>query len=128
MMHLRAAALGLVLLVGAGQSQAQSHAESDARSTGLPNKVQWKFNLDAGVGGFGFANSLYTEVRPDPSGNLGDNWAESFVKPALSGIYGLGKGELYGAVSAVGERTFAAPPSLVGDQASSFQPEDLYLG
>jgi hypothetical protein len=128
MMHLRAAALGLVLLVGAEQSQAQSPAESDARSTGLPNKVQWKFNLDAGIGGFGFAHSLYTEVRPDPSGNLGDNWAESFVKPALSGIYGLGKGELYGAVSAVGERTFAAPPSLVGDQASSFQPEDLYLG
>ncbi len=30
-------------------------------------------------------NSLYTDVRPDPSGNLSDNWVESFVKPALSG-------------------------------------------
>ena len=34
----------------------------------------------------------------------------------------------YGKVSAVGERTFAAPPSLVGEDASSFKVEDLSLG
>src|SRR3954451_3393420 len=113
MKHLRAVTLGVVLLVGAGRSQAQETEK--ARSTGLPNKVQWKFNFDAGLGGFGFAHSLYTNVRPDPSGDLSDNWAESYVKPALSGSYGLGKGELYGAVSAVVERPFAAPPTLVGD-------------
>src|SRR5215217_4464468 len=129
MMHLSAVTLGVVLLVGAGSAQAQETQETEeARSTGLPSKVQWKFNLDAGLGGFGFANSLYTNARPDPSGDLGDNWAESYVKPALSASYGLGQGELYGAVSAVGERTFSAPPPLVGDEASSFQPEDLYLG
>jgi hypothetical protein len=100
----------------------------EARTTGLPGNDHWTFNLDAGLGGFGFANSLYTDVRPDPSGNLGDNWAEGFAKPAISATFGLGDGEVYGKVSAVGERTFAAPPSLVGEDASSFKVEDLSLG
>jgi hypothetical protein len=94
----------------------------------LPRKEAWTFNLDLGLGGFGFANSLYTNVRPDPSGDLSDNWAESFAKPAISANFGLGQSELYGKISAVGERTFAAPPSLVGEDASSFQIEDLSLG
>jgi hypothetical protein len=94
----------------------------------LPKKGTWTFNLDIGLGGFGFANSLYTNVRPDPSGDLSDNWAESFAKPAVSASFGLGKSELYGQISAVGERTFAAPPTLVGEAASSFQVEDLALG
>src|SRR3954447_22397670 len=126
MKHLSAVTLGVVLLFGAGRSQAQETEE--ARTTGLPGQLGWKFNFDAGLGGFGFSNSLYTNARPDPSGDLGDSWAESYAKPALSASYGLGKGELYGAVSAVGERTFGGPPNLVGDEASSFQPEDLYIG
>ncbi|HXK10421.1 MAG TPA: alginate export family protein [Vicinamibacteria bacterium] len=100
----------------------------EERSTGLPKKGHWTFNLDAGLGGFGFANSLYTDVRPDPSGNLGDDWAETFVKPALSARFGAGKSEIYGKLSAVGERTFAGPPSVVGEDASSFEIEDGYLG
>ena len=101
----------------------------EERSTGLPGEDgNWTFNLDIGVGGFGFANSLYRNVRPDPSGDLSDNWAESFAKPAISANFGVGGGELYGKVSAVGERTFAAPPSLVGESASSFKVEDLSLG
>ena len=128
-------ALGLpLLLIGAAQAKAQepptptSAPPEEERSTGLPKKGTWTFNLDIGLGGFGFANSLYTNARPDPSGNLGDNWAESYAKPAVSARVGLGHSELYGKVSAVGERTFAAPPSLVGEDASSFQVEDLYLG
>jgi len=100
----------------------------EERPTGLPGKGTWTFNLDLGLGGFGFANSLYTNVRPDPSGDLGDNWAESFAKPAVSAAFALGESELYGTISAVGERTFAAPPSLVGESASSFKVEDLSLG
>jgi hypothetical protein len=100
----------------------------EERSTGLPDEGAWTFNLDLGIGAFGFANSLYTNVRPDPSGNLGDDWAESFAKPAVSVSFGLGRSELYVKASAVGERTFAAPPRLVGEDASSFKVEDLYLG
>jgi hypothetical protein len=112
------------VLLAAGQARAQE----EERSTGLPKKVQWTFNFDAGLGLFGFAHSLYTDVRPDPSGNLSDNWLESFVKPALSASLATGKSELYGKASVVGERTFAAPPPLVGTEASSFQIEDAYLG
>lgn len=100
----------------------------EERSTGLPKKIKWTFNLDAAWGTFGFANSLYTDVRPDPSGNLSDNWFEGYIKPALSAEYPLGESFLYGKVSAVGERTYGAPPTLVGESASSFKQEDLYLG
>ena len=102
--------------------------DSASRPTGLPKQLSWTFNLDAGLGAFGFANSLYLDTRPDPSGDLSDNWFESFVKPGLSVSYKAGKGEFYGQLSAVGERTFAAPPPLVGREASSFQVEDLAVG
>ncbi|HEY8195791.1 MAG TPA: hypothetical protein VIG04_02335 [Gemmatimonadales bacterium] len=132
MTQLRAVTFGLLFLAGTGQAQAQDSvstpAPAEQRPTGLPGKVQWKFNFDAGLGVFGFGNSLFTNARPDPSGDLSDNWVESFIKPGLSGSYGLNKGELYGAISAVGERTYAAPPPLVGEEASSFQIEDLYAG
>ena len=127
----RARALGLLFLVGAGAGQAaaqDSVPPAEARPTGLPKKVAWKFTFTAGLGAFGFSNSLYTDVRPDPSGDLSDNWFESYIKPGLSAVHPLGEGELYGAVTVVGERTFAAPPPVVGDEASSFQVDDLYLG
>jgi hypothetical protein len=131
--------VGLALLLSSAQLRAQEPTPTptpapaapaeEERSTGLPGaKGHWTFNLDIGFGGFGFANSLYTNARPDPSGNLSDNWAESFAKPAISANFGVGESELYGKVSAVGERTFLAPPSAVGEDASSFQVEDLYLG
>ena len=123
---LSAGVFGFVLL--GSTAKAQSNDSTAARSTGLPKKIQWKFNFDAGLGAFGFGNSLYTDVRPDPSGNLGDDWIESFAKPAISADYALKTGTLYGKASVVGERTFAAPPSLVGEDASSFQVEDAYIG
>jgi len=118
--------LGLILL--ALSSQALAQAKKDERPTGLPKKVQWTFNLDAGIGAFGFNNSLYTDVKPDPSGDLSDNWFESYAKPAISGTLRAGKGSFFGKVSGVGERTYAAPPPLVGSEASSFMIEDLYVG
>ncbi len=114
----------LLLTIGA-QASAQA---KDERSTGLPKGIQWTFNFDAGFGAFGFANSLYANVRPDPSGDLSDNWMESFVKPAITGTFDLGKGQaLSWKFSAVGERTLAAPPPLVGEEASSFKVEDMYV-
>jgi hypothetical protein len=102
--------------------------KKEERSTGLPKSFKWTFNFDAGWGTFGFANSLYTDVRPDPSENLGNNWFEGYVKPALSVSIALGKSDLYGKISAVGERTYGAPPTLVGESASSFKQEDMYIG
>jgi hypothetical protein len=130
-MHLRvvrrllAAVFGVFFL---GSTAVAQHEDSTARSTGLPKQIQWKFNFDAGLGAFGFGNSLYTQAHPDPSGNLGDDWIESYAKPALSAVYPLTNGAVYAAGSVVGERTFAAPPSIVGEDASSFQVEDLYIG
>ena len=123
--HLPAIAAGILVLASTAAAQNQ---DTTARSTGLPKQVQWKFNFDAGLGAFGFGNSLYTQAHPDPSGNLGDDWIESYAKPALSAVYPLKTGSVYGAASVVGERTFAAPPSAVGEDASSFQVEDLYIG
>ena len=77
-MHFRGTLIGLMILASSTQALAQGR-----RSTGLPKKAQWTFNIDAGLGSFGFAHSLYTDVKPDPSGNLGDSWFESYVKPAV---------------------------------------------
>jgi len=117
----------------AGSSEQAPAIPADAqkkeeRSTGLPKKVKWTFSFDAAWGSFGFANSLYTNSRPDPSGDLGDHWFEGSIKPALSASFALGKSELYGKVSGVGERTYGPPPSVVGESASSFMQEDLYVG
>jgi len=106
----------------------KSEPPKQQRETGLPKNIDWTFNFDAAWGSFGFGNSLYTDVRPDPSGNLTDNWFEGFIKPALSASFNIGKSQLYGKVSAVGERTYGAPPTLVGESASSFKQEDLYIG
>jgi hypothetical protein len=121
-------AAALAALCGAGAASAAAQDAAEERSTGLPAAEHWTFNFDAGFGAFGFANSLYTDVRPDPSGDLGDNWLESYAKPALSARFGVGETEVYGKASVVGERTFAAPPTLVGTDASSFQVEDLFVG
>jgi hypothetical protein len=124
-MRLRGIFTGCVLLALSSQAVAQGKEE---RSTGLPKSVTWTFNLDAGIGAFGFNNSLYTDVKPDPSGDLSDNWFESYAKPAISGTVRSGKGAFFGKISGVGERTYAAPPPLVGSEASSFMIEDLYVG
>ena len=126
-MRFRGTLIGLILVAIAGQARAQQK-EKEERPTGLPKKVEWTFNFDAGLGAFGFNHSLYTDVRPDPSGDLSDNWFESYVKPAISGTLHTKKGEFFGKFSGVGERTYSTPPPLVGSEASSFKVEDLYLG
>lgn len=97
---------------------------------GLPAGLNWTFNFDASAGTFGFADSLYTDPKPEqPSGDLGDNWSEVSIKPAVSAEYTTASSsQIYGKFSAVGARTFGAAPSLVGDDASSFDIEDAYIG
>ena len=99
------------------------------RPTGLPEAGEWTFNINAGLGAFAFSNSLYANPRPDPSGDLSSNWQESYVKPALSGDFKLHNGStVFAKGSVVGARTFSAPPSIVGESASGYHPEDLYIG
>jgi hypothetical protein len=104
--------------------------EAEERPTGLPRGLDWKFEFDASWGSFGFANSLYTDPRPEqPSGDLGDQWFEGAAKPSLTATFTHARSwQLYGTLSAVGERTYGASPTLVGEDASSFQAEDLHLG
>ena len=104
-------------------------SKPDERTTGLPSKVEWKFNFDAGWGVFGFGNSLYQDPKEGVRQNYGDNWMEGYLKPAISGTYKLTSGgEFYGKLSGVGERTYATPPPLIGRDQSSFLPEDAYVG
>jgi hypothetical protein len=124
----------LVSAVTAGaQEPAPSQSSPEERSTGLPQAagLEWKFNLDATWGNFGFMNSLYANPKPDdpvPTG-LGDNWFEGSVKPALTATYTAASSwQLWGKLSVVGERTYGAAPTLVGEDASSFAPEDLAVG
>jgi hypothetical protein len=109
---------------------AQDAEQEQARSTGLPSRVKWTFNFDAGWGTFGFANSLFINPKePGVDENLSDQWFEGYVKPALSASYALASSsELYGKVSVVGERTYGSVPAAFGQDVSSFGPEDLYIG
>jgi hypothetical protein len=115
----------LILFLAKPGEQAQ-----DSRPTGLPKKIAWTFNFDAGWGSFGFANSLFTNPKePGVNENLSDQWFEGYVKPALSGRYQFkSTTELYGKISAVGERTYGSVPAAFGEDVSSFQAEDLYIG
>ena len=66
-------------------------ATSAERPTGLPSSIKWTFNLDAGWGTFGFANSLFVNPKdPGTNEDLSDQWFEGFVKPALTGVYATG--------------------------------------
>ena len=83
----------VVLAAGASAQEAPvaqvkpAEKEQD-RSPGLPSRVKWTFNLDAGWGSFGFANSLYNNPKePGVDDDLSDQWFEGYVKPALSGTY-----------------------------------------
>jgi hypothetical protein len=100
------------------------------RSTGLPAPLTWTFNFDAGWGSFGFANSLYDNPKePGVDEDLSDQWFEGYVRPALSWRWATpATSELYGTVSAVGERTYGSAPDAFGRDVSSFGPEDLSVG
>ncbi len=105
-------------------------APATAKPTGLPGSVDWTFNLDAGWGSFGFANSLFDNPKePGVTEDLSDQWFEGYVKPALSGTYTFASSsQMYGKVSAVGERTYGSVPEAFGTDVSSFGPEDLSIG
>lgn len=120
------ACLGL-LVASAPAVVAQDPA--DARTTGLPAKLTWTFNFDASWGTFGFGNSLFQDPREGVGVDLSDQWFEGAMKPTLSGAYKFASSsEIFGIVSAVGERTYGAAPVPAAPDMSSFQAEDLAIG
>jgi hypothetical protein len=121
----------LMVVAGVGTASAQDAQEKPEAQpeTGLPPAVSWAFNFDAGWGFFGFGGSLFTGPKEGVVQDYGDRWMEGFIKPALSGSYTLrSSSQIYGTLSAVGERTYANAPLRVGLDNSSFLPEDLAIG
>ena len=135
MLH-SALVLSLVLLLAAA-ARAQDPPPSDTpagqepeRPTGLPPTIKWTFNLDAGWGTFGFANSLFTNPKePGVEENLSDQWFEGYAQPALTGVYTFPSSvQLFGKLSVVGERTYGSVPEQFGEDVSSFGPEEMNIG
>jgi hypothetical protein len=125
----------LASLAALAEEQAPPPASPAATdpSSGLPKVrgLEFQFHLDASWGAFGFLKSFYANARPDqPPADLGDNWYEGAVKPGLSATWTNpgSSWQLYGKISAAGERTYGAPVTPAGGSSSSFQVDDLYLG
>src|SRR5262245_46268627 len=118
-----------VMLALAAAAQAEDEPKHTAAIPGLPEGTTLDLQFSAGWGFFGFGNSLYANSHDEVQQDLSDNWMEGFVKGGFSLTHKLdGGGELYGALTGVGERTYNAPPPLVGGEASSFDVEDAYVG
>jgi len=119
------------LLSAAAVAQAEDEPKDSAKDSGigLPPGLDAKLEFSAGWGYFGFGNSLYANSHDEVTQDLSDNWMEGYVKGGFNGTYKLSNGsEFYGALTGVGERTFNAPPPVVGGEASSFGLEDAYVG
>ena len=59
----------------------------------------WTYGAAGGLGYFNFRNSLYVDREPDPPGDLGEDWAELFIKPWLDFRKSAGSTEWFGSAS-----------------------------
>ncbi len=122
-------ALLVPAIVTAQEAPAENPEQPAPRTTGLPTGIDWKFNFDAAAGSFGFHNSVFNDPKEQVPEDFGNHWGEGYVKPSLSATYTLARSsQLYGKLSAVGERTYGSAPELVGSDFSSFFPEDAAIG
>ena len=120
--------IAAALLAAATAARAEDEPKKTAVS-GLPAGTDVNLEFSAGWGYFGFGNSLYANSHDEVSQDLSSNWMEGFVKGGFDFTHKLSAGgELYGKLTGVGERTWNAPPPLVGGEASSFGVEDAYIG
>jgi hypothetical protein len=71
------------------QAPPDASAQGGTNSAGLPSRIDWTFNVDAGWGTFGFGNSLFNNPKDPVPENLSDQWFEGYAKPAISGTYRL---------------------------------------
>ncbi|MBB6095161.1 hypothetical protein HNQ60_004051 [Povalibacter uvarum] len=123
-------AIAAALLAVVAQSAVAAEEAPSAPPPGFPPGIDWEPVFSATWGSFGFGNSYYANPRDgEPSGDLSDNWFEGSLKGGIKGSYKMSdSSEIYGSLTAVGERTYGAGAQIVGDDASSFQIEDAYLG
>ena len=85
-------ASSVLLAPAAARGQDRPPSPPEDRSTGLPPKIDWTFNFDAGWGTFGFAQlAVRQSEEPGVREDLSDQWFEGYVKPALSGNYTLAR-------------------------------------
>lgn len=126
--HLLKLTIGAALLAAAATAQAEDDAPKLA-VPGLPEGTTVDLEFSAGWGFFGFGNSLYANSHDEVTQDLSSNWMEGYVKGGFSLTHKLASGgEFYGKLTGVGERTYNAPPPVVGGEASSFDVEDLHVG
>jgi hypothetical protein len=92
-------------------------------------RLKWNVNFEATWGTFGFGNSLFQDPKEDTPLDLSDQWFEGTMKGGLNAVFTTSStAQIYGAISAVGERTYGAAPRIIGPDLSSFGPEDLSIG
>jgi hypothetical protein len=130
--YLKAAIAAALLAAASAHAEGEAEApkaESKSAIPGLPEGTEATLQFSAGWGFFGFGNSLYANSHDEVEQDLSSNWMEGYVKGGFDIVHKLSGGsEIYGAITGVGERTWNAPPPLVGGEASSFGVEDAYVG
>ena len=104
---------------------AASAASADDRAAGSGG---WEYGITAGLGYFNFRNSLFTEIDPDPPGNLSDDWFEFFARPRVAFEYESGPGTFFGEASWAYARTGSDAADISGGTADSTDFDKLYLG
>ena len=105
-----------------------TRAETSTTEPAADTAWSFEWGVSGGAGYFSFRDSLFIDRPPDPSGILGDDWAEGWVEPWVEFAGPLGPGELFGraAYAWVGNGDEAS--ALIGGDAHSHDPDEVYLG
>ena len=89
----------------------------------------WAYGVKGGAGYFSFRNSLYVQVDPDPPSDLGENWAEAYLKPWVGFSHSTGNNnEFFGLAEWAFVRTGKNATEISGGSANSSDPDNLYVG
>ena len=102
--------------------------ESPASAEGKPIERNFTWGVSGGLGAFGFRNSLYVDKEPDAPGNLGENWAEFYIKPWANYERKLGEGVFFAKGSWAGVKTGQDAADIAGGGGSSTDIDELYVG
>ena len=102
--------------------------ESPASAEGTAVERNFTWGVSGGLGAFGFRNSLYVDKEPDAPGNLGENWAEFYIKPWANYERKFGEGVFFAKGSWAGVKTGQDAADIAGGGGSSTELDELYVG